>query len=108
MTSAAKCWVVALLMLIVAGVGFIASRLPPDMDRFGGGFFLLIGAMNILFHRRFGRQVYAQGHTGLPIVAKFWDSGGEKGAQLLYLGIGIAFAVIGCVLLIESAWRADF
>jgi len=78
------------------------------MDRFGGECLLLIGAMNILFHRRFGRQVYTRGNTGPPFVAKFWDSGGEKGAQLLYLGIGIILALVGCVLLIESVWRADF
>jgi hypothetical protein len=78
------------------------------MDRFAGVFFLIVGAMNILFHRRFGRQVYTRGHSGPPFVAKVWDAGGEKGAQLLYLGIGIILAVVGCVLLIESVWRADF
>jgi hypothetical protein len=102
MRAAARYWVVALLVLIAAGVGFLASRLPPDMDRLGGGFFLIIGAMNILFHRRFGRQ------ASPPFVAKVWDAGGEKGAQLLYLGIGIIFVVVGGVLLIESVWRADF
>jgi hypothetical protein len=64
--------------------------------------------MNILFHRRFGRQVYTRGQASPPFVAKVWDAGGEKGAQLLYLGIGIIFVVVGGVLLIESVWRADF
>jgi len=103
--SAVGAWVVALLVVIAAGVSVLASRLPPDMSRFAGGFFLAIGAMNILFHRRFGRQVYGRAHSMSPFVSKFWDVGGEKGAQLLYLGIGIIFAVVGCVLLIRSAYE---
>jgi len=39
-----------------------------------------------------------------PFVAKFWNVGGEKGAQILYLGIGVIVALVGCVLLIRSAW----
>ena len=89
-------------VVIFAGVSFLAYRVDPSGRRLGGGFFLAIGAMNILFHRRFGRQAFGRGHSMRLIVARFWDYGGEKGAQLLYLGIGVIFAIVGCVLLIES------
>jgi hypothetical protein len=103
MNSAAKAWLAAFLVVLAAGVGWLASKFPPDGDRFAGGCFLLIGAMNILFHRKFGRQIYRNAQSMSPFVSKFWDVGGEKGTQLLYLGIGIVFAVVGCVLLIRSA-----
>ena len=73
------------------------------MDRFGGGFFLAIGAINIVFHRSIGRQAYGKVQSKPPFISKFWEVGGEKGAQLLYLGIGIICAVVGCVLLIAAA-----
>jgi uncharacterized membrane protein YfcA len=103
MGSAAKVWFIALLVIIAAGVSWLASKLPPDGDRLFGGFFLVVGAMNVLFHRRFGRQVYRKAHSMSPFVSRPWDSVGEKGIQVLYLGIGIIFAVVGCVLLIRSA-----
>ena len=101
--SEPKRWLVPLLAVISAGVGFLAYHVPPSGRRLGGGFLLAIGAMNILFHRKIGRQVFDRAHSMRPIVARFWDYGGEKGTQLLYLGIGVILAIAGCVLLIESA-----
>jgi len=96
-------WVVALLLVIAAGVSWLLYRIPPSVGRLPGGFLLAIGALNILLHRRLGRQIFAWGHSMSPIVARFWERGGETGAQLLYLGIGLILAVAGCVLLIRSA-----
>src|SRR5579864_2664322 len=98
MRPAAKAWVVALLVIIAAGVSWLASRIPPDLGRLGGGFFLVIGSMNILFHRRTARKDYARVHSMSPFISKFWDVGGERGMQLLYLGIGIICGAVGSVL----------
>jgi len=97
----------AILAVIAVGVSWLASRVPSDVSRLFGGFLLTIGAMNILFHRRFGRKDYGRVRSMSPFVAKFWNIGGEKGVQLLYLGIGVIVALVGCVLLIRSLWGSD-
>jgi len=89
------------LVVIAAGMSWFVYAVPPS--RLAAGFLLAIGAMNILFYRRFGRQIFGWAHSMPSIVARFWERGGEKGAQLLYLGIGIILAVAGCILLIKSA-----
>jgi len=99
-----KAWLFPILAVIAAGVSWLASRIPSDGSRLAGGFLLAIGAMNILFHRRFGSKDYGRVRSMSPFVAKFWNVGGEKGAQILYLGIGVIVALVGCVLLIRSAW----
>jgi len=90
-------------VIVAAGMGGFAYSLPSDLSWPAGGFLLAIGAMDVLFHRQFGRQVYRRAHSMPAFVSKFWDVGEEKGAQLLYLGIGIICVVAGCVLLIAAA-----
>lgn len=103
MRSAAGRWLVALLIVIAAGVSWLLYQIPPSLGKLPGGFLLAIGAVNILLHRRIGRQIFGWAHSMPPVVARFWECGGEKAAQFLYLGIGIILAVGGGVLLIKSA-----
>jgi hypothetical protein len=44
-----------------------------------------------------GRKFFAKTQACPPFVANFWARGGEKGVQLLFLGLGIALAVSGLV-----------
>jgi hypothetical protein len=69
----------------------------------GGGFFLAIGALNALFYKSTGRKFFARTQSSPPFVANFWAHGGERGTQLLFLGMGIILAVAGCVLIIVGA-----
>jgi hypothetical protein len=40
-------------------------------------------------------------NTGLSLfVARIWARGGEKGVQVLFLGIGVVFGVAGSIVLI--------
>jgi 4-amino-4-deoxy-L-arabinose transferase-like glycosyltransferase len=94
-------WVVGLLVLFAAAISWLASKVPPSLNRFAGWSLLACGAFNIVLHRRLGRQVFGWAHMS-PIGAGFWDAVGENGAQVLYLGIGIILALAGFVLLIES------
>jgi hypothetical protein len=95
-------WLVPQLAFITVGIGWLVYVIPPP-GRLEGGFLFAVGAMNVLFHRRFGRQVFVRGRSMKPkIVSRFWEYGGERGAQLLYLGIGMILAAAGCALLIKS------
>jgi hypothetical protein len=93
-------WLGGLLVAITAGVGFLVSRVPSDGWKLGGVFLLTMGAVNILLHRRVGRQVFVHAQSMPAIVARFWQCGGEDGAKFLYLGIGIILFIAGCVLLV--------
>lgn len=98
---------VALLIGLAACVRLLLYRVPPDIAKGLGTCFLAIGAMNILFHRRIGKQIYAQAQSMRPVVSKVWEGlGGQRGAQILYLGIGIVFAFAGCALLIVAVLAA--
>ncbi len=97
-------WVIAQLVVIAAGVGFIlyaALRLPSS--KWIGGFLLGIGALNVLLHKRTGQKFFARAQSSRPHVAKFWAYSGESGTQLLFLAIGIILAVAGCVLIVMGS-----
>jgi len=97
-----KQWLFAQLGFIAFGISFLVYVIPPP-GRLEGGFFLAIGAMNIVFNRRLGRQVFNQSRfMRSNSVRKYWDIGGERGSQLLYLGIGFILSAAGCVLVMKS------
>ena len=96
-------WLTAVLVAIAAGVCWLLYQTPPSLDRLTGAFLLAIGILNIVLHRRIGRQIFGWAHS-MPTVARFWECTGQEGAQLLYLGIGIILAVSGAVLVIKSAY----
>jgi hypothetical protein len=96
--------VVAQLVLVAAGVGFIFYvTLPLPSSKLAGGFFFAIGSLNALFYKRTGQKFYAKSQSSWRQVAKFWARSGERGTQILFLGIGIILAVAGCALLLVGS-----
>lgn len=102
-------WVIALLILISAWMAFILYIIlssPALGTRFLGASLLVIGLLNVIFGRRTASKFFARTQTSPSLVAKFWASSGEKGIELLFLGIGIILAVAGCVLLILGTTKS--
>jgi len=96
-------WIIVPLVLIAAGVALILYvALPLPGAKLGGGFFLVIGALNVLFHKSTGRKFFALAQSSWPFVAKFWARSGENGTQLLFLGIGVILGVAGGILLVAG------
>ena len=91
-------WVVSLLVVIAGGMSWMTYQIPPGFGKLPGAFLLVMGALTISLHRRIGQQMFGRALSMHPLVARFWGYGGEKGAQVLYLGIGIILAAAGCVL----------
>ena len=96
---------VVLLMLILGGVIGLLVLIPSEAqsNRFFGACLIAAGAMNVLLHRRIGRQLLRQVNSRSPLISNFWKRMGHDGIQLLYLGIGIILAAAGLFLLIRHA-----
>ena len=97
-------WIITPLTLIALGTGiivYVALSLPGA--KLGGGFFVAIGALNVLFYKSTGRVFFAKTQSSPPFVANLWAHGGERGTQLLFLGIGLILAVAGCILLVPGS-----
>ena len=93
-------WVAFVLLALAAWMAWLVCTTSPFPDsKIFGWFFLAVGALNLLFYKRIGREFYARTQSRRPFVAKFWVRVGEKGLQVLYLGIGIIFAVAGGVVI---------
>jgi hypothetical protein len=92
----------ALLALAVLLI-VVASSVSPDSYRSLGGALTGVGAMNVLFYRRFGRQIFDSTRSMRLSVAIFWQRIGEKGTQFLFLGMGIVLALAGFFVLMRSA-----
>jgi hypothetical protein len=93
--------VITLLVVFAVSLAFIlyVYRPLPDSSLFGG-FFLVFGITNVLCYRTTGRRFFAKTQSSPPFVAHVWACGGENGVQVLFLGIGIIFAVAGCFVII--------
>jgi len=97
-------WVIALHVVLAVWMAVIFYLFWPWPDRlFFGGFFLAIGITNVLFCKTTSRKFFAKTQASPPFVARVWSSAGEKGLQVLFLGIGIIFAVAGCVVIIVDS-----
>jgi len=103
-SSGAYRWgvIFALLVIIAVGVTWLVSVVPPSLSKFFGGCLIAAGALNILLHRRSGRQTFEMTRTMSPFIANFWERIGKEGAQVLYFGIGIVLALAGTFLLVKS------
>jgi len=96
-------WVIALLVVLAVWMAFMLYVFRPLPDRLlFGGFFLAIGITNLLFYRAAARKFFAKTQASPPFVARVWAYGGEKGVQVLFFGIGIIFAVAGCVVMLAG------
>jgi hypothetical protein len=97
-------WVKALLGVLAVWMAVMLYVFRPWPDRFFfGGFFLAIGIANVLFYKTIGREFFAKTQASPPFVARVWATAGEKGVQVLCLGIGIIFAVAGCVVMLAGS-----
>jgi hypothetical protein len=95
--------VIAVLVVLAGWMAFILYMLRPlqNQDRLlFGGFFLAIGVTNVLFCKTSARKLFAKTQAGPPFVASVWGYVGQKGVQVLFLGIGIIFFAAGCVVVI--------
>jgi hypothetical protein len=97
--------VIALLVVICAGLVWLSLQVPQNLCRFVGSFLVCIGALNVFLSPTLGKQSYAWARSMPPFVANFWERNGEKGAQFLYLGTGIVLTTIGILLLLKSFLR---
>ena len=79
----------------------VANEIPPGQIGWLGGVLVAFGALNILFHRTFGRQTFKSTRSMRSVVSNFWDRIG-MGLQFLYLGIGVILALAGVFLLLRS------
>ncbi len=94
-------WVIAFLIMLTGWMAWLVYViLSSHPDKLFGGFFLVMGLLNVLFYKSTGRRFFAKTQSSRPFVANFWAPNGEGGIQLLFLGIGIILAVAGCVLII--------
>jgi hypothetical protein len=94
-------WVIALLVAFPTWMAFVLYMARPWPDHFlFAGFFLAIGITNVVFWRTSGRRFFARTKACPPFVARVWARVGEKGVQVLFLGVGIIFGVAGCIVII--------
>jgi hypothetical protein len=94
-------WVTGQLAVLAAGMGlFVCEVLPSHPGKLLGGSLLTIGGLQVVFHGRAGRRFYARTQACYAHVAGFWAVGGERGTQLLFLGVGVIVAMGGCILII--------
>ena len=96
-----RLWLVAQLVVIAARMAFMVYViLPSPGNKSIGEFLLVMGVLHMLFYKVTGRKTFAEMKSKSPFVANFWAWGGERGTQLLFLGIGIILAVAGCILIV--------
>jgi hypothetical protein len=97
-------WVISLLAVLAVWMAAMLYVLRPLPDRFVfGGFFFAIGITNLLFYKTTGRKLFAKTQASPPFVARVWARVGENGVQLLFLGIGIIFALAGCAAIMVGS-----
>jgi len=94
--------VIATLVVICAGLVWLSLQVPQNLCRFAGSFLVCVGALNVFLSPTLGKQSRAWARSMPPFVANFWERSGEKGAQFLYLGVGIVLATVGILLLLKS------
>jgi hypothetical protein len=94
-------WIIALLLAFPIWMAFVLYVTWPLPDHFlFGGFLLAMGITNLVFWRTNGRKLFARTQAYPPFVARVWARGGEKGVQVLFLGVGVIFGVAGCIVMI--------
>jgi hypothetical protein len=96
-------WVIGLLVFLAVCMAFMIYVFRPWPDHvYFGGFFLAIGIANVLFSKTNGRKFFARTQASPPFIARVWACGGERGVQVLFVGIGAIFTVAGCVVIVGS------
>lgn len=96
-------WTFVLLVLIASGLIWLIVQTPKGLGKLPGVFWIVIGAFNILLHRRIGRQTYNWARSMPPFVAKLWAHCGEQGTQILFMGIGVVLLLAGFALIAKES-----
>jgi hypothetical protein len=92
-----------LLAVIFIGISGLLCLIPPGEFRFLGAGLAVIGAINLLLHKRIGDRSLEWAQSMPPFIVGFWTRIGKEGARLLYLWIGIMLVAAGlCALLISA------
>lgn len=94
--------IVLLLIVVLAGVGWLISMVPSSLARLVASGLIGAGLLNVFLHRSFGRQSFEWSQSLPFLVSTPWRKMGMGGAQALYLGIGMVLVLAGCVLLIKT------
>jgi hypothetical protein len=71
---------------------------------FSAIFLSAIGAVNLIWHRSIGRELFSWSQTTRRKAGKFWQQLGTEGIARLYLALGIIFCSGGLLLLSMSVW----
>ena len=94
-------WVIAVLVGLAIWMAIVLYVARPWPDHFLlGGFSLAIGITNLVFWQASGRKLFGRTQACPPFVARIWARGGEKGVQVLFLGVGVIFAVAASIVMI--------
>ena len=102
MTSRYSVWIGSALLLITFGVAVLIST-PNDVATYVGLLLLLLGALNLIGHRRFGSQIFRWStKNAVAGELKFWHRVGEPAVQQLYWIIGMTITVTGLLLVIKG------
>jgi hypothetical protein len=91
-----------ILLAFVGGLVSLLFMVPPGDSQFIGICLVGIGIVEILLHRMTGRRTFSWGRK-MPFASSVWEQIGMKGAQLLYLGIGVSCTVFGVLFPVKSA-----
>jgi hypothetical protein len=93
--------VIVLLVIFAIWTAFVIQVVRPWPDPFlFGGFFLAIGITNVVLGKTSGRKFFARTQECPPFVARVRARAGEKGVQVVFLGVGIIFGVAGCIVMV--------
>ena len=101
MINPSRVVIASLILFSVWGLGLLFV-VPSSVSRGVGICLIAIGALNILAHRKSGRQLFSWALSMPSFVANFWRFIGKEEAQFLYLGIGVILGTTGLLLLAKS------
>lgn len=95
---------ILLIFLFVALVGWMGGlvylALPLPDIKLAGIFLLLIGIVNLFFNKRFGKSFFSSTQLIPNMFSKLWSDLGQRGIEIMFLGIGMIFTCAGIVLII--------
>ena len=97
--------VILTLIPVIAGMSFLVFSVPIIHDKLLGLFIFGFGVFNIFLYKIQGRVIFKWGHAKRGSTFDYWGLIGERGTQILYLGIGFILATGGLALFIESLGR---
>jgi hypothetical protein len=86
-----------LMAVVSVGIAAFAILTYKEGGKFVGGGLVAIGLVNVIFKNRIGKSVHDNAKIFSCNLFSVWRDLGVKGAQDLYLRIGIVMIVVGAV-----------